>query len=93
MSNAGFKGGRASYASLEKQMEAFDQLPASVRAALANAIFNWASFPLRRRFEAGQCSAKELVKQIGAWDRAQIAKDRVRVWKQPAKPVRQRIAR
>jgi hypothetical protein len=58
MSNAGFTGGRSSYASLEKQMAAFDRLPRSVRAALADAAFNWAAFPIHRWFEAGRYTAK-----------------------------------
>jgi Family of unknown function (DUF6525) len=80
MGNSNIKGAGASYASTEKQMDAFDRLPASVRAALAGAAFNWASFPIRRRFEAGDCTAKELVKRIAKWDREQITKDRTRVW-------------
>jgi hypothetical protein len=80
MSNAGFTGGRGSYATTEKQMEAFDRLPRSVRAALAGSVFNWAAFPIHRWFEAGRYSAKGLVKQIDAWDRKQIARDRARVW-------------
>lgn len=58
--------------------------PASVRMALAGAAFNWASFPIRRRFEADHLKAKDLVKQIAIWDRDQIAKDRARVWGLPA---------
>jgi hypothetical protein len=80
MSNAGSMGGRPSYASTEKEMAAFDRLPRSVRAALADAAFNWAAYPIRRWFEAGCYSAKALVKQIDAWDRKQIARDRTRVW-------------
>jgi hypothetical protein len=80
MSNAGFTGERASYASTEKQMAAFDRLPCSVRAALADAAFNWAAYTLHRQFEAGGYSVKDLIKQIDAWDRKQIARDRTRVW-------------
>jgi hypothetical protein len=61
-------------------MAAYDRLPASVRTALAGAAFNWAPFPIRRRFERGDYTAKELVKRIAKWDRAQIDKDRTRVW-------------
>jgi hypothetical protein len=80
MSNSGIRGGRASYASTEKQMEAFDRLPRSVRAALSNATFNWAAYPIRGWFEAGRYTAKDLVKKISAWDQRQIAKDQKRVW-------------
>jgi hypothetical protein len=96
MGNSNLKGTGVSTASVEKQMEAFDRLPASVRTALADAAFNWASFPLRRRFEAGHLKAKDLVKQIAIWDRDQIVKDRSRVWELPAetsRSVRGRIRR
>jgi Family of unknown function (DUF6525) len=85
MGNSNLRGASASYASTEKQMEAFDRLPASVRLALASAAFNWAPFPIRRRFEAGDYTAKELVKRIAKWDRDQITKDRIRVWELPVK--------
>ena len=84
MGNSNLKGAGVSVAPIEKQMEAFDRLPASVRTALAGAAFNWAPFPIRRRFEADHLKAKDLVKQIGIWDRDQIAKDRARVWGLPA---------
>jgi hypothetical protein len=90
MSNANFKASGVSYASLEKQMEAFDRLPASVRSALANSAFNWAPFPIRRWFEGGQYSAKDLVRRIASWDAGQIDKDRTRVWGLPAKRIRRR---
>ena len=77
MSNSALSGGRVSYASTERQMKAFDRLPRSVRAALANAAFAWAPYPIWRWFEAGRYTAKELVKQIDRWDRKQIARDRV----------------
>ena len=80
MTNAKFKASGVSYASKAKQMEAYDRLPASVRAALANAAFDWAPYPIRRWFEAGRFSAKEIVKKVAKWDRDQIAKDQSRVW-------------
>ena len=78
--NGYFKASSVSRANRQKQMEAFDRLPPSVRAALANAAFDWAPYPIRRWFEAGRFTAKELVKRIGKWDHDQIAKDRTRVW-------------
>jgi len=83
MSNANFKSGSSSYASKEAQMAAYDALPRSVREALANAAFDWAPFPVNKRFQRGQRSAKELCKDITRWDRDQIAKDRTRVWGLP----------
>jgi uncharacterized protein DUF6525 len=78
--NSNFSAGRASYASLENQMAAFDRLPRSVREALANAAFDWAAYPIRSRFESGRMSAKAIVQAIGQWDRKQIDKDRKKVW-------------
>jgi hypothetical protein len=88
--NANFKASGTSYASREKQMAAYDQLPCSIREALANAAFDWAAYPIRRRFERGQRRAKEYVAIIRKWDRDQIAKDRVRVWRIGLGPRRQR---
>jgi hypothetical protein len=78
--NANFKTSGISYASREKQMAAYDQLPRSMRDALANAAFDWAAYPIRQRFERDQRTAKEYVVMIKKWDRDQIAKDRARVW-------------
>jgi hypothetical protein len=83
MSNANFKSGSLSHASKQAQMDAYDALPRSVREALANAAFAWAPYPVHTRFQRGQRSAKELVKDIHRWDRDQIAKDRTRVWGLP----------
>ena len=88
--NSNFRASGVSYASNEKQMDAYDRLPPSVRAALANAAFDWAAFPLRRRFERGQYTVAELVKKIDNWDRDQIAKDRPRVWGLPTEARRRR---
>lgn len=78
--NAGFSSGAASYASREKQMAAYDRLPPSIRVALANAAFDWAPYPIRKWFESGRRTAKQLVGDVAKWDREQIAKDRKRVW-------------
>lgn len=80
-SNANFSTGSASYASRENQMKAYDRLPRSVRSALQNASFDWAAYPIRRWFEGGRYTAKELVRLIQKWDADQIKKDRTRVWK------------
>ena len=68
MSNANFQAGRPSYASLENQMAAYDALPRSIREALATAAFDWAAYPIKRRFESGNLSAKDWVKFIRKWD-------------------------
>ena len=72
--NSKMKGARVSHASRQKQMEAFDRLPPSVRSALANAAFDYAAYPIHRKFEAGYYRVKALVALIAAWDRRQIKK-------------------
>jgi hypothetical protein len=78
--NTNFRSGSVSYASKDKQMAAYDKLPPTIRQALANAAFNWASYPLHQRFQRGSRTAKEWAKLIAKWDADQIAKDRTRVW-------------
>lgn len=60
------------------QMRAFDALPRSARAALANACFNWPAGPLLvrwRRAEKGHRNGAELVARVAAWDRLQHRAD------------------
>lgn len=52
----------------ENNLAAFDRLPRSVRAALANADFSWAAAPIRTSFERGRMTAAEIVKAIRKWD-------------------------
>src|SRR4051812_6495173 len=80
MSNANFRTGSVSYASKKTQMAAYDSLPRSIREALANAVFSWAPYPIKRSFERGKRTAKEWTKLIARWDQEQIQKDRGRVW-------------
>jgi Family of unknown function (DUF6525) len=80
MGQGGFKSGSYSYAKKETQWKAYDRLPPSVRAALQQAAFDWASYPVWRRFESGKVSSKELTKAIAKWDADQIKKDRKKVW-------------
>lgn len=70
-------GGTPSYASIEKQMAAYDALPKSVRAELANGYENWAAYPIRQRWERGQFKSVEvLVRAIERWNADQLARDR-----------------
>jgi hypothetical protein len=78
------KSGSVSRASKANQWAAYDRLPPSVRAALQNAAFDWAPYPIHRAFENGQRTAKETVKAIASWDAAQIKEDRKRIWRQRA---------
>lgn len=81
MTNSSFSSGSYSYASKDKQWAAYDSLPPSIRRALQDAAFNYAAYPIKRRFEAGSNTAKDFVKKIAQWDRDQIKRDRKRVWK------------
>lgn len=72
---------KKSYAKPKNQWKAFDELPRTVREALANAAFDWAAYPVWRWWNSGQYkSAKDLAKQIAVWDKTQIKKDSNRVW-------------
>lgn len=80
MGNGGRGGGRYSYASKENQMDAYDRLPASVRAELANGYENWAAYTIRYRWERGQYkTAKALVATIQRWNKERLEKDRLAV--------------
>jgi len=75
MSNAGRGWGRPSYASKEKQWEAFHRLPRSVRDALNDAVLPYAPYRIWRNWERGRYkNAKELVRVIKRWDRKNIQK-------------------
>ncbi len=67
----------------ENSMAAFDKLPPTIRAALANAAFCYAPQPIRTRFNRGLMgyrNVKEVAATIRRWDAEKIAKDRKRVW-------------
>ena len=81
MAQGGFKSRGVSYASKDKQWLAYERLPPSVRAALQQAAFEWAPYPIWRWFEGGRYTAKELVRKIKQWDADQIKRDSKRVWK------------
>lgn len=74
--NASQKASRYSYASQENQWKAFERLPRSVRAALNEAKYSWAPYPIWRRWEGGHYgTAEELVREIRRWDRQTWARD------------------
>ena len=80
--NANFRADGTSSASKDKQWSAFDQLPRTIREALAEAAFDWAAYPILRWWNSGRYkTAKDLAKRIKQWDSDQIKKDRKRVWK------------
>ncbi len=75
---------KGSYKTTQKNMmAAFDKLPPTARAALANAAFNWAPQPIRthwNRASKGYRNGAEIAATIARWDADKIAKDRSRVW-------------
>lgn len=78
----GSKGGRASYATREKQMAAYDALPASVRKTLADGYGNWATYPIHQWWERGRFKdAASLVRLVKKWDADQAASDRAQLEK------------
>lgn len=68
--------GSGSYrSSTENSMRAFDKLPRSARAALAEAAFDWATQPFLTAFNRGRFrTGKELAAYIKKIDPDQVAK-------------------
>ena len=67
----------------QNMMAAFDKLPPTARAALANAAFNYAAQPVKTRWnrgDPGYKTGKDIATSIAAWDKRRIAKDRWKVW-------------
>lgn len=53
-------------------LEAFDKLPPTARAAIANAAFNWAETNIYRAWNRGQPGFKtgaDIAKAISGWDK------------------------
>jgi len=63
-----------------RTLQYYEQLPRSVRAALANARFDWATRGFLKKFEGNRMSAKELVKYIERIDAELAAKERAKIW-------------
>jgi len=78
--NASHKGGgRVSTAPNEKQMAAYDALPKSVRETLANALFDWPAYPIRKSWERGYYkTAKELSQRIRQWDKNELKRSKTK---------------
>jgi hypothetical protein len=67
--------GSGSYRStLQNHMKAFDKLPPTLRQALANAVFDWATQPILTLWRRDGLNVKEIAKRIAKWDREMIAK-------------------
>lgn len=59
-------------------LEAFDKLPPTARAALANAQFNWAETNIFRAWNRGAPGFKtgaDIAKRVAGWDKDAHAKD------------------
>jgi hypothetical protein len=62
----------------------FDQLPPTARAALANAVFDWASgwvYGAWQRGKPGFQTGGDIARRIAEADERATVKDRKRVWK------------
>ena len=58
----------------EHSMRAFDQLPATVRAALRDSLEDWVPQPVLTRWNRGNVAPKDLVASIQKWDRDELNK-------------------
>jgi hypothetical protein len=63
------------WTTLEAMMRAFDELPPSVRRALANAVFDWATPPLLREYHDGK-SPRKIIKDLARWEREELELER-----------------
>lgn len=61
-------------------LDYYDRLPPSVRAAIADARFDWALGGWLRMWNDGRISAADLVQRIREADRAESARSRLKVW-------------
>ena len=73
-------GNSSGSSSETKTLHYYEQLPRSVRAALQNARFDWATRGFLKKFEQGGMKAKDLVKYIEKIDADLAAKERISVW-------------
>lgn len=64
----------------ENTMRHFDKLPSSVRAAVANARFNWALAGWLKAFNRGELSARDLVAHVQRADKIETAITRFKAW-------------
>ncbi|SEN67650.1 hypothetical protein SAMN05443254_11051 [Bradyrhizobium sp. OK095] len=64
----------------ENSMKHFDQFPAPVRAAIANARFDWAVAAWLKAFKSGHVRTGDLVAHIENNDKIETAKTRFKAW-------------
>lgn len=64
----------------KRTMAHFDRFPASVRAAIANARFDWALAAWLKSFERGEIKARDLVAHIERADKIETCRTRFRAW-------------
>lgn len=72
--------GAASRTVRENTMKHFDRLPPSVRAAVANARFNWAIAGWLKAFNRGEMKARDLVAHVERVDKIETAVTRFKAW-------------
>lgn len=64
----------------ENSMKHFDQFPAPVRAAIANARFDWAVAAWLKAFKRGEVRTGDLVAHVERADKIETAKTRFKAW-------------
>ena len=64
----------------ENSMRHFDQFPPAVRAAIANARFDWAIAAWLKAFKRGEVRTGDLVAHIERSDKIETAKTRFLAW-------------
>jgi hypothetical protein len=75
--------GGSAFRGRRPDLEYFDLLPPTARAALANAAFDWASGWVHgawQRSKPGFKTGSDIAARIAEADSRQIAKDRKRIW-------------
>jgi putative intracellular protease/amidase len=72
--------GPASRTVRENSMKHFDQFPPPVRAAIANARFDWAIAAWLKAFKRGEVRTGDLVTHIQRSDKVETAKTRFKAW-------------
>ena len=71
------------YSTPQRTMAAYDQLPPSARKALQDAMFCWATQPIRTKWnksKPGFRTGHEIAASIEKWDKDHARKTRKRTW-------------
>jgi hypothetical protein len=77
---------RGSYpTTAECDLKAYDKLPAKLRQALQESVFDWASQPFLTNVRRG-LSVNKLIKQLRTDEHTAMVKDRARIWRDKDRP-------